>query len=160
VTEPSQPAVAPARLADRVEIANLSASYCMSIDSYVIDDLIGLFSEDCVFDAGPGNGGPQTGNDFGPMAMRQAAFRRTQHQLGQAIIRFTGPDAASGVVYATAWHQRWDMTTLTARLRYIDEYVRRQGRWLIHRRTLEALGVEGGSEDAWNWATRRAPDRG
>lgn len=145
------------RAADRIQIADLLAFYCEQIDNYAIGGLSDIFTPECTFDAGPGNGGPRVGNDFSAMAARQARYRRTQHQLGQSRITFTGPDTADGLTYATAWHQHWDMSTMTARLRYVDQYLRREGRWFIHRRTLEAVGIEGGPEDVWNWADRRQP---
>lgn len=144
------------RLADRARILDVLAYYCEQIDNYTIPRLSTIFTEDCVFDAGPGNGGPQAGNDFSAMVARQAAFRHTQHQLGQSRIEFTAEDAATGLTYATAWHERWDSSVIVARLRYVDEYQLRNGRWLIHRRRLEALGVEGGPTDAWNWVYRAA----
>jgi hypothetical protein len=145
------------RVADRVQIVDLLAFYCEQVDNYTIENLSTIFTPDCVFDAGPGHGGPRPGNDFGAVSARQARYRRTQHQLGQSRITFTGPDSAEGLTYVTAWHQYWDMSAMTARQRYVDQFRRRDGRWLIHRHRLEALGVEGSQEGGWNWADRRQP---
>lgn len=149
-----------ARLDERVQIADLLATYCEKLDDYDIDGVSELFAEDCVFDPGPGNGGPRTGRDeiFPAQKVRMGTFRRTQHHLGQSRVRFDGADTAYGLTSVIAWHQRWDHSVGIARLRYEDRFVRTDGGWLIAERRLIELGVEGFPEGTWNSSGRRIPE--
>ncbi len=148
------------RLSDRAEIMQLLARYCEALDEYDIDGVAEVFTVDYVFDPGPGNGGPRRGRDeiVAAQKIRMARWRRTSHQLGQTRIDFLGDDAARGVTYVTAWHQSWENVTGTARLRYVDEFIRRAGAWRIRRRELVELGVDGFPEGTWNPLARRTPD--
>ncbi|MBG6238445.1 uncharacterized protein (TIGR02246 family) [Mycetocola sp. CAN_C7] len=159
MNDPSVNDLSGARLGDRVQIADLLAVYCEKLDDYDIDSVAEAFTEDCVFDPGPGNGGPRTGRDaiFPAQKVRMGIYRRTQHHLGQSRIRFDGEDAANGLTSVIAWHQRWDGSVGTARLRYDDRFVRRSGLWLIAERRLIELGVEGFAEGTWNPSGRNVP---
>ncbi|GAA4288697.1 nuclear transport factor 2 family protein [Georgenia daeguensis] len=149
----------PAALHAKLEIADVLARYCLHLDEYDIDALSDVFTPDCTMDQGPGRGGPILGRDevLRGMKERQALFRRTQHILGQSLV-VTSDDSATALTYVTAWHQRWDMSTGTARLRYRDDLVRTENGWRIHYRRSEALGVDGFDEAQWNWVPRRSAD--
>lgn len=143
----------------RQEVVDIVGAYCERIDSYDIDGVVALFSEDCVADYGPSATGPIEGRD----ALRtrlldtQAAFRRTHHQLGQVRVHVNG-DRATSMAYTTATHQRWDGTWSTAYLQYHDQLARRGGVWqIVHRRLLVAA-VQGASEEGRHWVPRRLPD--
>lgn len=152
------------QLADRAEIADLQARYCERIDEYDIDAVAELFTEDCVTDYGPGRGGEVVGRAAvrARIAAGQAQFRRTHHQLGQSLVRFdpSDPDRASAVTYVTATHEEWDGTLWRAHLRYLDELVRRGGRWLLAVRRVHAAVIENKPSIPWNWVPRRPPETG
>ncbi|GAA1650694.1 nuclear transport factor 2 family protein [Georgenia ruanii] len=154
-----QQMLGPAAVAAKSEIVDVLARYCVHLDEYDIDALTDVFTPDCTMDQGPGRGGPIRGREdvLRGMKERQALFRRTQHILGQSLIEMTG-DVATALTYVTAWHQRWDMTTGIARLRYRDELVRTEDGWRIQYRRSEALGVDGFDEAQWNWVPRRTPE--
>jgi SnoaL-like protein len=148
-------------LADRQAIADLLATYCERLDEYDIDGVGKVFTDDGAMDQGPGRGGPIRGpaQIVAGMKKRQALFRRTHHQLGQSKVEIEG-DCARALTYVIAWHLTWEEKVLIARLRYRDELVRISGgQWRIARRTSEALGVEGFTEEQWNWVERRRVEK-
>lgn len=148
------------RLEDRAEITDLLVKYCEKLDEYDIDAVGEVFTDDYVFDSGVGNGGPKQGKDVIIPAQKQrmGRWRRTHHQLGQSRIEFDGPDKAHGVTYVIAWHENWEGGVCTGRLRYVDEFVRQDGRWLISRREIVELGTEGVPERTWNPLDRKKPE--
>jgi len=147
------------RLDDRAEIIELLTRYCEYLDEYDIDAVATVFTEDYVFDPGPGNGGPLQGRDIivAGQKERMGRWRRSHHQIGQTRIEFTGDDTAHGVTYVIAWHQSWGNVSCIGRLRYVDDFVRAGGSWLISKRVLIELGVEGFPEGTWNPLDRKVP---
>ncbi|WP_168990563.1 nuclear transport factor 2 family protein [Aureimonas flava] len=146
---------------DRLAIADVLADCARCLDEYDIDGIGAHFTEDCMMDQGPMRGGPIHGRDpvVAGMKTRQARFRRTNHQLGQSLVRIVD-DTADVVTYVHAWHETWDGEKQEARLRYVDRMVRRpDGRWMIAARRSEAMGVDGFEEAMWNWVSRRATER-
>jgi 3-phenylpropionate/cinnamic acid dioxygenase small subunit len=145
------------RVADRLRITDLLARYCEALDDYDFDDVAACFTDDCVFDPGPGMGGERRGssNVFPAQRVRMGRFRATQHQLGQSRIAFSSEDRATATTYVTAWHERWDGTTVTGRIRYIDVLARTSAGWRIAERRLVELGVEGMPTRTWKPSPRR-----
>lgn len=150
-----------AALADRQAIQDLLAEYCERLDEYDLDGVAATFTENVVTDYGPGRGGRVVGRAEvrARIAGGQAVFRHTCHQLGQTRITLgPAPDEASGVTYVTAWHERFDDTRDTLRLRYLDRFRRQPyGQWLIAERRIEVMGVEGFPGVEWAWVARRPP---
>lgn len=148
------------RLNDRAEIVDLLARYCEKLDEYDIDGVGEVFTDDYIFDSGVGNGGPKQGKSviIPAQKIRMGRWRRSHHQLGQTRLEFDGPDAAHGITYVIAWHQNWEGLTGVGRLRYVDDFVRRDGVWLISKREIVELGTEGFPENTWNPLDRRVPE--
>jgi len=145
-------------LVDRAEIGELVARYCDRLDGYDIDGVSLTFTEDARTDYGPGRGGSVIGRDAirSRIERGQAAFRRTHHQVGHQTIEIDGDDA-SGIVAALTWHERHDGTQELLALRYVDEYRRVEGQWLIAARRVEISIVEGFVGTEWNWWPRAEP---
>ena len=145
-------------LADREAIRDLFALYCERLDEYDIDAMAQVFTEDCVTDYGADRGGTIHGRQAAHdrIVKSHAAWRRTHHQLGQSRIALHG-DTARSVTYCTAWHERWDGTVESVRIRYVDELVRTAEGWRIARRELWVAGVEGFEGSEWRWVPRAEP---
>ena len=143
----------------RVEISELVARYCDHLDAHDIDAVAGLFTEDASADYGPGRGGDVHGRAAirDRIARGQSAFRRTHHQVGHSTIRIEG-DHASGVSAAMTWHERTTGERELLALRYLDEFRRVDGTWLISARRVEISMVDGFDGTEWNWWPRRDPE--
>ena len=146
-------------LVDRAAISDVLARYCDRLDAYDIDAVALLFCTDARTDYGPGRGGPVSGRGAirDRIARGQAAFRRTHHQVGHHTIEVVG-DRASGVAAALTWHERPDGTRELLALRYIDEFRRIEGQWLIAQRRVEISIVEGFAGTEWHWWPRHEPE--
>ena len=149
-----------ARLPDRQAIADVLAHYCARLDEYDIDGCCSVFTDGCTTDYGPGRGGVIVGRAAtrDRIARGQSVFRRTHHQLGQSLIRFTADDAAEGISYMITWHERFDGTRETVHLRYLDTFVRQEDGWRISSRRVEASGVVGFEGVDWYWVARQPPE--
>lgn len=121
------------RLADEAELRALSATYARGLDRQDRDLVRSVFADDATTHYGAFRGNP---DEMADMAMRAlSAYRATQHLLGQINLTVE-EDAASGEVYFQAFHQH--ATEGFDRFicgRYIDRYVRRDGRWWMAHRT-------------------------
>ncbi len=147
------------RLLDRQAIADLTARYCDVLDAHDIDAVAATFTEDARTDYGPGRGGEVVGRAAirDRIARGQSAFRRTHHQLGHQTIDVDG-DRASGVSAAITWHERLGGEQELLALRYLDQFERVDGRWLISSRRVEISMVQGFEGAEWNWWDRRPPE--
>jgi len=138
-------------------IADTLARFCERIDEYDIEGVVGLFTEDCVTNYGPGRGGVLNGRE--PLRQRmlrsQAENKRTHHQLGQVRIVFESSAAALSIAYVTAWHELWDGQVRVARLQYRDRFVLATNAWQISDRLALATGLKGFEPEHWNWVERR-----
>jgi len=145
-------------LHDRQSIADVLATFCERIDEYDVDGLVDVFTPDCFVDYGPGRGGPVTGRDavLARIATGQSEFRRTQHQLGQSLVRLSG-DQADATTYVTAMHEAWDGDHSRVHLRYLDHLERSAHGWRIARRDVQACVVVGFADVPWNYVERRRP---
>lgn len=148
-----------AALHDRVAILELMARYCDRLDAYDIDGVAATFMIDARSDYGPGRGGSVLGRDAirRRIASGQAVFRRTHHQLGHSTLEIAG-DTASGVTAAITWHERMSGEQELLALRYVDEFSRVGGQWLIAHRRVEVSVVEGFEGTEWNWWPRLPPE--
>lgn len=123
-----------ARLADRVELSDLIHRYAMAVDDRDYDTLEALYAEEATFVG-------RTASPVGRAAVvdylrtTQAVNGVTVHCPTSQVVKFNGPDQATGVVVSSAQLDvEGDMTYLV--FRYHDEYVRRDGRWQFARREL------------------------
>lgn len=118
------------RLESLDEIRQLAAKYALALDMRDLNAMVGLFVPDV-----------RVGKDrSGRAAMRawfDETFRRqftgTAHHVGNHIIEFDGTERAHGVVYSKNEHEtvtEW----VIMQMMYVDDYERRDGRWLFRRR--------------------------
>lgn len=136
------------QLSDRQDLVDLVSSYCRAIDDNRPADVANMFTEDCVLDYG----GDYTHLEGRSLAQRFFAggtdriYKRSAHNVSNIEITFNGADAATGCTYVDAWHEFHDTSLANAWIygRYLDEFVRVDGSWLIAKRTFRAMG-----HDAW-----------
>jgi hypothetical protein len=121
------------QLADEAELRALSATYARGLDRHDRELVRSVFADDATTHYGSFRGGP---DEMAGMAMTALkAYSATQHVLGQINLTIDG-DAATGEVYFQAFHQH--ATEGFDRFicgRYVDRYVRRDGRWWMTHRT-------------------------
>ena len=131
-------------LLDQQNIRDVLSKYCELLDENKLDEVVQLFSADCVTDYGPGRGGP----GVGPEVLRKrfqnnlTGFLRTHHQLGQIRISLDG-DKATSVAYVIADHELRNGKRETVRMQYWDRLVCTNGRWRIAYRETRATIVDG-----------------
>ena len=127
------------RLESAEAIRQLVSRYSDAVDRSDLEALGVLFVEDVktVFAGPAGQAVVEVGREplkrwFGATP----AFGQPRaHMVGNHVIDFTGPDTATGVVYCQAFVRAagtgdWTRTLL----KYLDRYVRRDGRWMFHSR--------------------------
>jgi len=118
------------RLESIEEIRQLAARYSLALDMRDMDALAGLFVEDVR--VGKERSGRRALRDWLDETMR-AQFTGTSHHIGNHIIEFETADAGRGVVYSKNEHEtptEW----VIMQMMYVDDYVRRAGRWWFRRR--------------------------
>jgi ketosteroid isomerase-like protein len=145
---------------DHRALLDLLARYCESVDRYDLDGVAATFTADAVTDYGPGRGGEVVGREAirARIALGQAEFQRTHHQLGQVLLVVRSVGRVAGITYVTASHERWNGDQATACLRYLDEFASdSQGEWRIASRRVEAAIVVGFQDVTWTWVDRALP---
>jgi len=134
-------------LAAREAIGETVARYAHLVDRGRIDELLELFVEDGVLEAGdqpPARGRAAIRELFLGTGKRLASASATpliRHHVSNLAIDLTGPDDATAESYFLAITDRgpdhWG--------RYRDRFVRRGSRWLLQRRRARADGYAPGS---------------
>ena len=154
----------PADLVEIHAIERLKYAYLRCLDQKLWDDLEQLFTEDAT--ASYGGGAAVFDDRAGIMDFLRTAMGSnsmlTSHKCHHPEIDLTGPDSAKGVwaLDDVVVDTQWNITIRGASF-YDDEYVKRDGKWLIkrtsYRRVYEELqprgNVEGLSLTASWWAT-------
>ena len=128
------------RLEDRAAIDELVVDYFLAADG---DDLVGVgesFTEDATFSSsGAVNATGRTGIvDFIRAAREQMGL--TIHTPNYARLRFNGDDDAEGLVGAHL-ELVFGGKSLFGAVRYVDRYLRRGDRWLIHARDMRTIHI-------------------
>ncbi len=134
-------------LADKAAIQEVITRYAFALDRRDPEMLASCFTSDAVFEfvgvrrtAGVDN--------IKWAAKRLERYSKTQHQLGTQLIQVQG-DEADAETYVVAYH--WgneggaEREVMVVGGRYVDRLVRRDGRWLIRQRTLQAIWQRGHS---------------
>jgi hypothetical protein len=158
------PRMTPEDLVEIEQIKRLKYAYARCLDLKRWDEIAGLFTDDAVA-AYSGGGYSFEGRDaivgFLTRSMGAETFH-SSHKMHHPEIDLTGPDTAHGV---WALDDVVVMTDFELTIRgcsfYDDEYVKHNGRWLIHRtgyrRVFEEIQPRGNVEGlrltaSW-WAT-------
>jgi hypothetical protein len=135
------------RLVDKDAIRDLVAKYSVFIDLGRREELLALFTEDCLVDYGPSLGGPHqgaafvdfmTGRDAG--AATRPRFRATTHHNANVLVEFVDDDTATGWAGLYAWHEMADGTHAEVWGYYEDEYVRTPDGWRFRKRVERTAG--------------------
>jgi 3-phenylpropionate/cinnamic acid dioxygenase small subunit len=147
-------ATAMRRLIDKDQITDLVHRYSYCVDHRLYDDVVELFTEDCVVDYGPG---------WSPVRSRaglrqvfghpEEGFVATSHHNANILVTFDDPDHASVRTSVYAWHQRADGGTPRVWGYCHDSVVRLPDGWRIAERQLRTLG-----SDDWDVAMHSALD--
>ena len=122
------------------ELRALLQRYARAADDRDVEALAALFHPEAEIDRGPGHPDPRrvAGHHAGARA-----FPTSMHVLGDPLIALgTGADEAALDTYAVV-HQLGDPARdgadLTLGIRYLDDVVRHEGRWVIRRRQARTL---------------------
>jgi len=132
------------RLIDKDEIIDLVHRYSYFVDHRLYDEVVELFTEDCVVDYGPGIANTvrsRTGlrQMFG---YSDGNFAATSHHNANILVTFDDLDHASVRTSVYAWHMRTNGGTPRVWGYYHDSVVRLPEGWRIAERQLRTLGVE------------------
>jgi len=140
------------RLEDRAEIQDLAARYFLATDDDDWDVLADCFASNARFEASGFEGGSGRDGIVAFLKTARAGMGQTVHTINYAHVRLTGERTATGVVTA---HLELGMggTTVFAAVRYIDEYLREDGRWRIFARAMKAVHLGGWGEVASSLVT-------
>jgi len=128
------------RLEDKAALKNLVDTFSNLADVKDVDRQVLLFTEDATVESrtgdAPGNplkGRKQIGDTFRSFL---AGFETVYHINGQQTVSIQG-DTATGTAYCLVvliGRQNNTASKTTMGVRYADEYVRRNGSWLISKR--------------------------
>ena len=150
----SEGAAAVQRLIDKDQIIDVVHHYSYYVDHGLYDEVVQLFTEDCVVDYGPGI--PPVRSRAGLRKMfghPEAGFAATSHHNANVLVTFEDRDHASVRTSVYAWHRRVDGSTPRLWGYYHDSVVRLPEGWRIAERQLRTLGVED-----WSMEMHPAPD--
>jgi ketosteroid isomerase-like protein len=141
------------RLVDKDSIQDLMHQYSYCVDHRRYDDVIELFTSDCVVDYGPLPGSTVRSR----AALRRlfgdprGGFEATSHHNANVLVTFESDDRAMVRTSVYVWHKQADGTTPKLWGYYHDSVVRTPDGWRIARRQLRVLGVENWHAN-WHWA--------
>jgi 3-phenylpropionate/cinnamic acid dioxygenase small subunit len=131
------------QLIDKDQIIDLVHEYSYCVDHRLYDEVVELFTEDCVVDYGPGIAPVRSRANLREMFRHPGGrFTATSHHNANVLVTFDGADRASVRTSVYAWHQRADGVTPRIWGYYHDAVVRRPEGWRIAHRQLRVLGVE------------------
>jgi uncharacterized protein (TIGR02246 family) len=132
-----------ANFGDWLAVAGVKAAYCRLLDTKDWDGWKALFTEDVVVDVTASGGTVMTGRDAMVALVRSSIeTAKTAHQVHFPEITFDGDTAHA--IWPMQDRLHWEDTgvTMTGYGHYHEDYVRRDGRWLIARQRLTRLIVE------------------
>lgn len=123
-------------LVDRAAIQDLLVRYAHCVDRRELEAVADCFTPDAAYSGSLGEGTIKEAL----IALRDRMLRydSTMHLLGNQLIEIDG-DRAHSETYAIAHHRindGGDLRILAVGVRYDDDLVRRDGRWLICRRVV------------------------
>jgi len=130
------------QLIDKDQIVDLVHEYSYCVDHRLYDEVVELFTEDCVVDYGPGIAPVRSRAGLRAMFGHPGGFTATSHHNANVLVTFDGADRASVRTAVYAWHQRSDGVNPRVWGYYHDTVVRLPEGWRIAHRQLRVLGVE------------------
>ncbi len=131
------------RLIDKDEIIELVHRYSYCVDHRLYDEVVELFTEDCVVDYGPNWPPVESRTSLRRMfGHPDGGYAATSHHNANVLVTFEDLNHASVCTSVYAWHQREDGTTPRLWGYYHDSVVRLPEGWRIAERQLRALGTE------------------
>ena len=143
------------RLVDKDKIIDLVHRYSYCVNHRRYDDVVELFTEDCIVDYGPGNPPVRS-----RVALRkllghpEAGFKATSHHNANVLVTFGDDDNATVLTSVYAWHERKNGTTPRLWGYYDDTVASNFGR-LAHRKA-RTPGPRGrGWHSNWHWALEK-----
>jgi hypothetical protein len=128
------------RLEDRAELEDLVARYFVAADDDDYATLASCFAEDGEFSAGGFPGGSTRLEIVDFIRNDRQSMGTTVHTPNYALLQFDGNDRATGLVGAHLELSRSGKALFGA-VRYVDEYVRRDGNWQIRKREMRTIHV-------------------
>lgn len=140
-------------LVDKDAIRDLMYRYTYYIDTNRKDDFLTLFTEDCVFDPGPGSGGPVVGRECVRAVRARTSIAVSSHHNANVLITFDGPARASVRTTFHAWHRLKNDTLAQTWGYYDDVVVRTDAGWRFAQRRIHVYGDEG-FNGSWNRGER------
>jgi len=133
-----------AELADRLAIRELFDAYAHCADRRDAEGQMSLFTEDTEFvvfmDGGTAASSQTIKGREGlrPVFENLTAYAATTHFNGQSTVVLEG-NSATGILYCLAHHVKVDgdkRSLMVASIRYLDRFVKLDGRWLFAQRKL------------------------
>jgi ketosteroid isomerase-like protein len=137
--------ISPNEAADRLAIRELVEAYAHCADRRDANGQISLFTADTHFVVYMNAKDPTPSQELhsrealAPVFAALNQYAATTHFVGQSTILSLSGDRATGEAYCLAHHVTVDGTTrrlMVASLRYLDRFVKTDGRWLFSERLL------------------------
>jgi uncharacterized protein (TIGR02246 family) len=139
------PALSPEQAADRLAIRELVDAYAHCADTRDAEGQMALFTEDTRFLVFMDHGSAEPTQvlhgraSLAPVFDNLNTYTVTMHFNGQSTVDLDG-DQAAGESYCLAHHLTvapdGQRTMMIASIRYLDEFVKQDGRWLFAERRL------------------------
>lgn len=128
------------KLEDRAALNDLVATYFHATDTDDYATLTQCFAPDAEFIASGFSGGAGRDGVIAFLEMARSAMGQTVHTPDYLLIEFTGADSATGTLAA---HLELGLgaETYFGAVRYLDRYVRLDGRWCIAAREMRAIHI-------------------
>jgi hypothetical protein len=128
------------RLEDRAELQDLVVRYFLAADDDDYPALGETFARESTFTAGGFEGGKSRSEIVEFIRADRRNMGPTIHTYNYSLFSFKDDDHASGVVGAHLELSRGG-SSLYGAVRYLDDYVREDGRWRIQHRNMLAIHV-------------------
>jgi hypothetical protein len=119
---------------DRLAIMDILARYARCIDFHRWDELPTLFTDDCTVDFGKVMGVHEGKEGVANMARMIGGTGLTMRHYSTNVIIDGDGDRAEVVSYVLAYTGSAPGSLMHTTGRYEDEFVKRDGRWLLRRR--------------------------
>ena len=121
-------------LLDRAAIQDVLLRYARGVDRKDLRLVATCFAPDAAYDGTLGRG--RIGDALEKLGEAMERYDRTMHFIGNHSIEVAG-EVATSEAYCLAHHVLRDGGRLVVAVRYLDDLVRRDGRWMITARKAE-----------------------